>query len=102
MPVSNHKSTDLTDDELWNMVLDSTHKRNPMGAACYVSHHNIVSGHAYGVLKGLCLTTDGKCVHKLIQMRNPWGLTHYTGPWSDKSKLWTEEWKKQAGLADSN
>lgn len=35
-------------------------------------------------------------------MRNPWGLSKYTGPWSEHSSLWTPEWKRQAGLAEAN
>jgi len=35
-------------------------------------------------------------------MRNPWGNTKYTGPWSDESSLWTDEWKAQANLANAN
>lgn len=92
----------MTDDELWEIVLDGTKNRNPMAAACMQSHYNLIAGHAYGILKGLCLTTNGECVHKLIQMRNPWGLSKYTGPWSEHSDLWTEEWKQQADLANAN
>ena len=35
-------------------------------------------------------------------MRNPWGLSKYTGPWSEKSPLWTEDFKRQADLANVN
>lgn len=34
-------------------------------------------------------------------MRNPWGLDHYTGPWSANSDLWTPEWKRQAKLDEA-
>lgn len=85
------------------MVLDGTKANNPMAAACQESHYNLVGGHAYGILKGMCLTDSyGDCQHKIIQMRNPWGLSKYTGPWSEDSDLWTYEWKQQANLAESN
>lgn len=64
-----------------------------MAAACKVSHYNLIAGHAYGILDALCLTTNGACVNKLIKMRNPWGNSKYTGPWSETSTLWTAEWK---------
>jgi hypothetical protein len=85
------------------MVLEGTKANNPMAAACNVSHYNLVGGHAYGILKGMCLTDSyGDCKHKIIQMRNPWGLSKYTGPWSEHSDLWTPEWKQQANLAGAN
>ena len=103
MPVSTHASNTISDDELWKIVVDGTNARNPMAAACTVSHYNLIAGHAYGILKGLCLTDGyGNCVHKLIQMRNPWGLSKYTGPWSEDSNLWTPAWKQQANLAEAN
>ncbi|CUS13992.1 unnamed protein product [Tuber aestivum] len=52
----------------------------------------ILSGHAYSVLKAREVNgkrfyrTDINCV------RNPWGCTEWTGPWSDGSKEWTSEW----------
>lgn len=94
MPVSYHASKSMTDDELWTIVTEGYKARNPMAAGCDVSHYNLVGGHAYGVLKGICLTdASGNCQHKLIMMRNPWGNTKYTGPWSEDSDLWTPEWK---------
>ena len=39
---------------------------------------------------------------KLIRARNPWGKEKYHGPWSDGSKLWTPELKKEAGMAVAN
>jgi len=59
MPVSSHDSDKLTDDELWKIVTEDTKRKNPMAAACQVSHHNLAAGHAYGILEGLCLTTNG-------------------------------------------
>jgi len=94
MPVSTHASNAMTDDELWNLVEEGARAKNPMAAACMVSHYNMVPGHAYGILDTLCLTTNGYCVHKIIKMRNPWGSSKYDGPWSEHSGLWTEEFKE--------
>jgi len=35
-------------------------------------------------------------------MRNPWGREKYTGPFSDKSNLWTAAWKAQVGFVEAN
>jgi len=67
------------------------------------SHHGLVSGHAYGVLDAQELKdASGTVVHKLIKMRNPWGIEEYDGDWGDKSTLWTPEFKKQAGYTDKD
>ncbi|CAG8545271.1 14245_t:CDS:2 [Dentiscutata erythropus] len=46
-----------------------------------------ISNHAYSILR-TAETDDGI---KLLQMRNPWGKTEWTGAWSDGSKEWTPE-----------
>ena len=74
-----------------------------MAAGTNSSNHGIVAGHAYGVLKSQELKdSTGAVLHKLIQMRNPWGSEEYVGDWSDKSALWTPEFKKQAGYEDKD
>eukprot|EP00494_Astrolonche_serrata_P023274 UN23532 len=35
---------------------------------------------------------------KLVKLRNPWGKGEWTGDWSDSSKLWTPELKRQVNL----
>lgn len=67
MPVSAHNSSTMTNDELWEIVRSGTVRRDPMAAACQVSHYGLIAGHAYGILEGICLTDeDGECVHKLV------------------------------------
>lgn len=47
----------------------------------------LVGGHAYSVLRAV--ECKGK---RFVVVRNPWGKTEWTGPWSDGSKEWTKEW----------
>ncbi|DAZ99275.1 TPA: LOW QUALITY PROTEIN: hypothetical protein N0F65_005443 [Lagenidium giganteum] len=47
----------------------------------------IITGHAYSVLKAV--EVHGK---RLVQLRNPWGQSEWTGAWSDGSPEWTAEW----------
>jgi hypothetical protein len=49
------------------------------------SQQGVVQGHAYSIL-------DVKEVgdYKLVQLRNPWGQSEYTGPWSDGSPEWDQ------------
>ena len=52
-------------------------------------------GHSYSIIKILSYKQ-----FKLIQIRNPWGKSEWTGDWSDKSPLWTKKLKKRAKFED--
>jgi hypothetical protein len=39
---------------------------------------------------------------KLVKIRNPWGAEKYTGPWSDKSTMWTTEARAALGSVDKD
>ena len=58
------------------------------------SRDGIVGGHAYSFIKTVKLSNGTK----LVQVRNPWSVERYKGPWSDKSRNWTEQYKKEAGF----
>lgn len=74
-----------------------------MGAGTRVSNHGLIAGHAYSVLGAQELKDSaGKVVHKLVRMRNPWGSEEYHGDWSDKSTLWTADFKQQAHYEDKD
>ncbi|KAK0457825.1 uncharacterized protein EV420DRAFT_1687674 [Desarmillaria tabescens] len=47
----------------------------------------LISRHAYSVLRAV--ECKGK---RFVVIRNPWGDSEWTGPWSDGSKQWTPEW----------
>lgn len=47
----------------------------------------IVSQHAYAILD----TYEGHG-QRLVKIRNPWGQSEWTGPWSDGSKEWNADW----------
>lgn len=38
----------------------------------------------------------------LIKIRNPWGNLEWNGDWSDKSKLWNDEYKKIVDFNDAD
>jgi hypothetical protein len=92
----------MTDDSLWEHIQYATGKQYTMGAGCQVSHFNMISGHAYGLIGSAELKGGAHDGQKIIKMRNPWGNNHYDGPWSEKSSLWTADYRKQAGYADAN
>ncbi|THU76891.1 cysteine proteinase [Dendrothele bispora CBS 962.96] len=47
----------------------------------------LLGDHAYSVLRAV--EVNGK---RFVVVRNPWGRSEWTGPWSDGSKEWTKEW----------
>ena len=50
----------------------------------------IFSGHAYGIIDVMELDDPAKegprKSHRLLRIRNPWGMREWTGKWSDKSE----------------
>lgn len=61
----------------------------------------LISGHAYSLLDIAELKdSNGKVVHTLAKMRNPWNSEHYKGAFNDKDGIWDKhpEWKKQVNL----
>jgi len=52
-----------------------------------VTVNGLFGGHAYSVLRAV--EYNGK---RFVVIRNPWGRSEWTGPWSDGSKEWTPEW----------
>lgn len=63
---------------------DLNNSRNGLSA---IRVQGLVGGHAYSVLRAV--ESKGK---RFVVVRNPWGKTEWTGPWSDGSKEWTKEW----------
>eukprot|EP01012_Entosiphon_sulcatum_P033094 TRINITY_DN41948_c0_g1_i1.p1 TRINITY_DN41948_c0_g1~~TRINITY_DN41948_c0_g1_i1.p1 ORF type:complete len:847 (+),score=139.60 TRINITY_DN41948_c0_g1_i1:24-2564(+) len=50
----------------------------------------LATSHSYSVID--VAETHG---HKLLKIRNPWGGMEWTGDWSDRSALWTDEIRKE-------
>ncbi|RDB15999.1 Calpain-9 [Hypsizygus marmoreus] len=49
--------------------------------------NGLFGAHAYSVLKAVEYKDK-----RFVIIRNPWGQSEWTGPWSDGSKEWTPEW----------
>ena len=48
----------------------------------------LYSGHAYSIMKTKEVDVEGT-MQRLVLVRNPWGKSEWTGPYSDGSKEWT-------------
>uniref|UniRef100_K3WE14 Calpain catalytic domain-containing protein n=1 Tax=Globisporangium ultimum (strain ATCC 200006 / CBS 805.95 / DAOM BR144) TaxID=431595 RepID=K3WE14_GLOUD len=81
----------LDKNRLWNEEL--TKVNDELLFACGITNdtldqvRGIITNHAYSVLKAV--EANGQ---RLVKVRNPWGKSEWTGPWSDGSPEWTPEW----------
>lgn len=87
-------TADILDrDRFWNEGLALVNKEFLFAAAVSApgseDREGVIKGHAYSVLRAV--EAKGK---RFVLVRNPWGSTEWTGPWSDGSKEWTPEWLK--------
>ncbi|KAJ8509380.1 hypothetical protein ONZ45_g8446 [Pleurotus djamor] len=72
-------------DRLFGCAFDSLDTARSGQADVQVN--GLFGGHAYSVLRAV--ECRGK---RFVVLRNPWGRSEWTGPWSDGSKEWTPEW----------
>jgi Calpain family cysteine protease len=84
-------------DKFWNEELLRANKDRLFGCSFdnlddsrsgehSVTVNGLMGGHAYSVLRAV--EHEGK---RFVVIRNPWGNSEWTGPWSDGSKEWTPE-----------
>lgn len=46
------------------------------------------------------MTSADLTEHRLLKIRNPYGMKEWTGDWSDNSKLWTVKTRLQVNCED--
>ena len=68
----------------------------------YMNEVGLNLSHAYTVLGTKTLTDKDNKKIRLVKIRNPWGEETYNGAFSDKSDLWTDDLRKQAGAVKKN
>uniref|UniRef100_A0A8C7FI68 Calpain-3 n=1 Tax=Oncorhynchus kisutch TaxID=8019 RepID=A0A8C7FI68_ONCKI len=83
--------------ELYKIMKKALERGSLMGCSIDVSQstetaNGLVRGHAYSITAleecdKLKVTKDTKI--RLVQMRNPWGMVLWKGPWNAKSKEWS-------------
>jgi hypothetical protein len=88
----------LDPDKFWNEELVYAHQDRLFGCAyggldtsrsgdSFPTVNGLIGNHAYSILRAV--ECSGK---RFVVIRNPWGESEWTGPWSDGSKEWTPEW----------
>ena len=93
---------------IWKKMEDALEKKYVMAAGTLDEDNNIdleevglSYAHAYTIIKVYKVKTK-KGEERLIKLKNPWGDTEFTGEWSDYSKKWTPELKKQCDFVEEN
>lgn len=54
--------------------------------------------HAYTILSAFNMTDASGTVHKCLLIRNPWGVSYYTGTWNKDDTNWTDDLINQVPL----
>ena len=92
---------ETTADKVWADILSWDRENFIMGCTTKASvdrnKTGLISAHAYSVLAAY----DVGGV-RLLKLRNPWGKQEWTGDFSDKSPLWTDEAKRIVGYTDAD
>jgi hypothetical protein len=119
---SNETEAMLASGELWARLVRYVAQgyllgaASPTGSDADVSEYGVQQGHAYSILdvQEISVQSDGSSLSslvdgsnrmgdsstvRLLQLRNPWGSTEWTGDWGDTSPLWTESTRAQITAA---
>mmetsp|Transcript_3288 Transcript_3288/g.5458 ORF Transcript_3288/g.5458 Transcript_3288/m.5458 type:complete len:180 (+) Transcript_3288:682-1221(+) len=63
----------------------------------------LIAEHAYGLIQVAEVIDKRARKVRLVKLRNPWGKFEWNGDWSDHSKLWTPELKRELNVkSDAN
>jgi len=105
---NNNENDEKNEEGLFNKLIKSKKNNFIMTAGTSSDTYNLnieemglVPGHAYTLLNAKLIKNNKNNI-KLVQLRNPWGNTEWSGDWCDNDNLWTKEIKKQIGINDNN
>ena len=59
----------------------------------------IAMSHAYAILAAFEMKDSAGTVHKMLMMRNPWGVTKYSAKWNYADRAWTSELVAQVPMS---
>lgn len=96
LPTSQHDETDPFDpNQLWQKLKHSNEQRYLLSIGTKeITSQNAIAGlvkeQAYSILR----VVECDPGVKILNVLNPWGAFEWTGDWSKKSPLWTEELKQ--------
>lgn len=99
-------------EELWQeLLLTSTNGAmvtcgsfTGTGSDQDVNEVGLPNNHAFSIMRVLEVDDDQQAgvSHRIVELRNPWGIEKYSGDWSDQSGRWTEAMREQVGHLTDN
>ena len=102
-PVFSLSTKSMSTDSIWSLLGSLDKKKYVISTACFSGANGLVAGHAYTIIGVTTVTLPNNGGYqRLVKARNPWGSEKYTGKWSDKSDLWTDAMRNQAGSVMAN
>ena len=79
-------------DEHWKVLLDAVAGKHLIGASTRSGirggNVGLIDDHAYAVLDARAVKSAAGELFRLVQLRNTWGNSEWTGTWSDASDTW--------------
>jgi hypothetical protein len=93
-PAEYYKHKDLSTDELWKLISAADAANCVMCTGASSDTKGVVRSHAYTLINVHEFNHKGENV-RLVQIRNPWACTEWTGAWSDNDPRWTPELRKK-------
>eukprot|EP00826_Nyctotherus_ovalis_P053099 TRINITY_DN6845_c0_g2_i2.p1 TRINITY_DN6845_c0_g2~~TRINITY_DN6845_c0_g2_i2.p1 ORF type:complete len:802 (-),score=268.47 TRINITY_DN6845_c0_g2_i2:162-2567(-) len=93
-PAEYHKHQNYTTEELWKLIKMSDTENFIMCTGTSSETKGLVRAHAYTLINAYEFDHQGEHV-RLVQIRNPWASTEWTGAWSDNDSRWTPELRKK-------
>eukprot|EP00727_Mastigamoeba_balamuthi_P000557 m51a1_g10499 putative peptidase s8 and s53 subtilisin kexin sedolisin (1916) ;mRNA; f:103766-111067 len=71
---------------------------DPQRSEAALRRLGLITNHSYALLQAVQVPLGGGYVEQLVQLRNPWGKTEWTGSWSDSDPRWTPQLRQQLGV----
>lgn len=93
-PAEYHKHSSMSAEELWKLITTADATNCVMCTGASSDTKGIVKSHAYTLINVYEFVNKGQNV-RLVQIRNPWACTEWTGAWSDSDPRWTAELRKK-------
>lgn len=93
-PAEFYKHKDMSTEDLWKLIKTADETNCVMCTGASSDSKGIVKNHAYTLINAYEFNHEGENV-RLLQIRNPWANTEWTGAWSDEDSRWTPELRKK-------